>query len=93
MLLALPYGQLSKQGICLLPHVMSLTTAAWFSARVSQIAICFLLCITFGNLASSAVYADERVKAITTFTVIADMARNVAGDTAIVESIKLTRPG
>ncbi|MGU3492606.1 metal ABC transporter substrate-binding protein [Xanthobacteraceae bacterium A53D] len=33
----------------------------------------------------------EKFKAVTTFTVIADMARNVAGDAAIVESI--TRPG
>lgn len=33
----------------------------------------------------------DKFKAITTFTVIADMARNVAGDAAIVESI--TRPG
>ena len=30
---------------------------------------------------------EEKFKAITTFTVIADMARNVAGDVAIVESI------
>ena len=29
----------------------------------------------------------EKFKAVTTFTVIADMARNVAGDTAVVESI------
>ncbi|UWR22342.1 metal ABC transporter substrate-binding protein [Sulfitobacter sp. S190] len=35
--------------------------------------------------------ADDRFKAVTTFTVIADMARNVAGDAAIVESI--TKPG
>lgn len=35
--------------------------------------------------------AQEKFKAITTFTVIADMAKNVAGDTAIVESI--TKPG
>ncbi len=35
--------------------------------------------------------AQERFKAVTTFTVIADMARNVAGDAAIVESI--TKPG
>ncbi len=35
--------------------------------------------------------ADDRFKAVTTFTVIADMARNVAGDTAVVESI--TKPG
>jgi manganese/iron transport system substrate-binding protein len=31
--------------------------------------------------------ADEKFKAVTTFTVIADMARNVAGDAAIVESV------
>ncbi|MBB5753042.1 manganese/iron transport system substrate-binding protein [Prosthecomicrobium pneumaticum] len=35
--------------------------------------------------------AAEKFKAVTTFTVIADMARNVAGDAAVVESI--TRPG
>ncbi|AUH63937.1 metal ABC transporter substrate-binding protein [Paracoccus zhejiangensis] len=33
----------------------------------------------------------ERLKVVTTFTIIADMARNVAGDAADVESI--TRPG
>lgn len=35
--------------------------------------------------------AQEQFKAVTTFTVIADMARNVAGDAAVVESI--TKPG
>jgi manganese/iron transport system substrate-binding protein len=35
--------------------------------------------------------AQEKFKAVTTFTIIADMARNVAGDAATVESI--TRPG
>ncbi len=35
--------------------------------------------------------AQERVKVVTTFTVIADMARNVAGDAADIESI--TKPG
>jgi len=39
----------------------------------------------------SAAFADEKFKAVTTFTVIADMARNVAGDAADVESI--TKPG
>lgn len=39
----------------------------------------------------TAVAAQETFKAITTFTVIADMAQRVAGDAAIVESI--TRPG
>lgn len=36
-------------------------------------------------------FADDKFKAVTTFTVIADMAQNVAADAAIVESI--TRPG
>lgn len=35
--------------------------------------------------------AQDKFKAVTTFTVIADIARNVAGDTAVVESI--TKPG
>ncbi len=35
--------------------------------------------------------AQDKFKAVTTFTVIADMARKVAGDAAIVESI--TKPG
>lgn len=43
-----------------------------------------------GLLAGSAA-AQEKFKAVTTFTVIADMAKNVAGDAAIVESI--TKPG
>ena len=35
----------------------------------------------------AAVADGEKFKAVTTFTVIADMARNVAGDAAVVESI------
>lgn len=37
------------------------------------------------------VFANDKFKVVTTFTVIADMARNVAGDAAVVESI--TKPG
>ena len=40
---------------------------------------------------SAAQAAEDKFKAVTTFTVIADMARNVAGDAAVVESI--TKPG
>ena len=43
-----------------------------------------LACISV--LATTSAQA-EKFKAVTTFTVIADMARNVAGDTAVVESI------
>ena len=46
-----------------------------------------LLGLRLGNVAQAA----EPFKVITTFTVIADMARNVAGDAARVESI--TKPG
>ncbi len=42
----------------------------------------------FAAAFSTAAMADEdKFKAVTTFTVIADMAQNVAGDAAIVESI------
>lgn len=40
---------------------------------------------------SHGVFAADKFKAVTTFTVIADMAQNVAGDAAVVESI--TRAG
>jgi manganese/iron transport system substrate-binding protein len=43
------------------------------------------------GLSTGASSAAEKFKAVTTFTVIADMARNVAGDAAVVESI--TKPG
>ncbi|MGL3606977.1 metal ABC transporter substrate-binding protein [Rhizobium sp. G187] len=42
-------------------------------------------------LLPGAALADEKPKIVTTFTVIADIARNVAGDAATVESI--TKPG
>jgi len=42
------------------------------------------------GLMTGAAFAQTRFKAVTTFTVIADMARNVAGDAATVESI--TKP-
>ncbi|MFC8751174.1 metal ABC transporter substrate-binding protein [Pseudomonas oryzihabitans] len=44
-----------------------------------------------GLLLGNAAHAAEPFKVVTTFTVIADMARNVAGDAARVESI--TKPG
>lgn len=50
-----------------------------------------LICLTCLTLSSVTVCAKDKFKVITTFTVIADMARNVAGDAAIVESV--TKPG
>ena len=43
------------------------------------------------TIAATGAHAAEKFKVITTFTVIADMAKNVAGDAADVTSI--TRPG
>lgn len=50
-----------------------------------------ILILMVSLFVSNAVMAGDKLKAITTFTVIADMASNVAGDAAIVESI--TKPG
>lgn len=44
-----------------------------------------------GERAGASSPADGRKKVVTTFTILADMARNVAGDAAVVESI--TKPG
>ncbi len=47
--------------------------------------------ILFAAAIAAPALAGDKFKVVTTFTVIADMARNVAGDAAEVESI--TRPG
>lgn len=54
--------------------------------RILSIATCLLVLVL-----SHPVQAAEKMKVVTSFTVIADIARNVAGDAAIVESI--TKPG
>ncbi len=46
-----------------------------------------LALISAVSLTTSAAAEGDKFKAVTTFTVIADMARNVAGDAAVVESI------
>ena len=91
MLLGYPNGQSFRQGNRVLLNITSPAMAACCSIRLAQIAICTLLYAIFSPLAISSVHADEKFKAITTFTVIADMARNVAGDVAVVQSI--TKPG
>ncbi len=53
-----------------------------------RFAIPALFAIALGVLPAS---AADKFKAVTTFTVIADMASRVAGDVAVVESI--TKPG
>lgn len=43
------------------------------------------------TLIANAAWADDKMKVVTTFTVLADMARNVAGDAA--EVVSITKPG
>ncbi len=56
-----------------------------FPTRLACAALVFAATLTGANA------QEGKFKVVTTFTVIADMARNVAGDAAIVESI--TKPG
>lgn len=51
--------------------------------------LCALLCA--GTLLSPAALAEKKLHVVTTFTIIQDIAQNVAGDAAVVESI--TKPG
>lgn len=60
-------------------------------AKASRTGLVLLACALISLATSSISIAADKFKAITTFTVIADMARNVGGDMIIVESI--TRPG
>jgi manganese/iron transport system substrate-binding protein len=50
-----------------------------------------VLALSAALAASFPALAQDRIKAVTTFTIIADMARNVAGDAADVVSV--TKPG
>lgn len=62
---------------------------SWFKLIAALgLAIAVGACDPPGDLSDN---GDHKFKVITTFTVIADMARNVAGDAAIVQSI--TKPG
>lgn len=60
-----------------MPHLSRLTS----SLLAAVLAICML----------SPAYAKEKLNVVTTFTIIADMAQNVAGEAANVSSI--TKPG
>ena len=48
-------------------------------------------CASAVMLAATAAQADDKLKVVTTFTVLADMAANVAGDAA--EVVSITKPG
>ncbi len=60
----------------------------WKIKKIGLVAVTLSL---FFCVITSPSSAAEKFKAVTTFTVIADMAKNVAGNAAIVESI--TKPG
>lgn len=49
------------------------------------------LALAFGATLATAAGADDRMKVVTTFTVLADMVRNVAGDA--VDVVSVTKPG
>ena len=54
-----------------------------FTKIINYFGLFLLACL----LISAPKVEAKKFKAVTTFTVIADMARNVAGDVALVESI------
>lgn len=58
--------------------------------RIGHALILLVSGAVFFTALPSAAFANDKFKAVTTFTVIADIAKNVAGDAAIVESI--TKP-
>jgi len=63
-------------------------------ARISGFFLCLLLALLSagcGGGKSSSTSTSGKKKVVTSFTIIADMAREVAGDAAVVESI--TKPG
>lgn len=76
--------------------ISAISPTGWFSARERPVVIrtnlnrsairscltCLILCFVAFN-----VHAKDRLKVVTTFTVLADMATNVAGDAADVVSI------
>ncbi len=54
--------------------------------RLTLLAIALL-----AGMSAAPASAQDKFKVVTTFTIIADIAQNVAGDAAVVESI--TKPG
>ena len=57
---------------------------------VCMLTLCLGLSLIFGAAAPAMAAKGEKPKIVTTFTIIADMARNVAGDAA--EVVSITRP-
>ncbi|MEB6338140.1 metal ABC transporter substrate-binding protein [Serratia rhizosphaerae] len=60
-----------------------------FARAATPLTLSALLCAS--ALLSPAALAEKKLRVVTTFTIIQDIAQNVAGDAAVVESI--TKPG
>ncbi|QNK30734.1 metal ABC transporter substrate-binding protein [Serratia sp. JUb9] len=60
-----------------------------FARAATPLTLSALLCASV--LLSPAALAEKKLRVVTTFTIIQDIAQNVAGDAAVVESI--TKPG
>jgi len=50
-----------------------------------------LLLLSVLLLLSNVAHAEKKLRVVTTFTIIQDIAQNVAGDAAVVESITKSR--
>ncbi|MGQ3283579.1 metal ABC transporter substrate-binding protein [Bosea sp. (in: a-proteobacteria)] len=62
-----------------------------FPRRSVLLSGAMLLAVAFAAPSGAALAQDKKLRVVTTFTVIQDIAQNVAGEAAIVESI--TKPG
>ncbi len=62
-----------------------------FTRRSALLSGAMLLAVVLAAPSGSAFAQDKKLRVVTTFTVIQDIAQNVAGEAAIVESI--TKPG
>jgi len=71
--------------------MLDTSTNPLIALKIQKNALVFVALSLFFSFVTSHSSAAEKFKAVTTFTVIADMAKNVAGNAAIVESI--TKPG
>lgn len=72
-------------------HSTTLPTISHLSKSLRAQLACLVAIGASAMLTLPAHATDDRLKVVTTFTVLADMARNVAGDAADVVSV--TRPG
>ena len=72
-------------------QMLDTTIDSFIVWKIKKIGSIVLALSLFFSVVSSTSSAGDKFKVVTTFTVIADMAKNVAGNAAVVESI--TKPG